>query len=252
MPKLSDLVHDIAVVFRIDEKTVATYARHLREAGLLSQGGRGRHAANATALDAARLLIAMSVPGHAKDSPEAVADFGGLVMYQASEADERPKLRIAVFLGLETPCSLESTLAAIIAAYGDEQTYSLLANKGPYLTGIRCKIYPVLTAATVNIGPHQYEFHHPNTERLSALDYDFSDMNDEGYAEHAAAHAEFERLHDRYFRGIRQTSEVVGPELCKIGEMLADKRAPGEADEPFDITAIHDFLDEVSEENTPP
>lgn len=58
--------------------TAVVYGRALREAGLLSQAGRGRAAAQATAADAAALLIALMVCPVAARAPDYVRDFGGL------------------------------------------------------------------------------------------------------------------------------------------------------------------------------
>ncbi len=48
MAKLSDLIPATASVLGVPEKTVAIYARHLREARLITTGGRGPGGADMT------------------------------------------------------------------------------------------------------------------------------------------------------------------------------------------------------------
>src|SRR4051794_19773056 len=78
MALISDLATELSVVTGIPRETVSGVSRYLREAGLLSQKGRGRGAARATALDTARLCIALMVGGKAKNAPTVVSDFGAL------------------------------------------------------------------------------------------------------------------------------------------------------------------------------
>lgn len=75
MAKLSDLIPTLAQVLPMPEQTVAMYARHLREARLLSTGGRGPGAAKMTATDCARLLIAIMAADQVKDAVRAVELF---------------------------------------------------------------------------------------------------------------------------------------------------------------------------------
>jgi hypothetical protein len=60
------------------EASVAFQARRLREQGLISKGGRGNAAAHVTALDAARMLIAVSCSSAVEDTVDVVRAFGGL------------------------------------------------------------------------------------------------------------------------------------------------------------------------------
>ncbi len=75
MALLSELVGVIAEVEGLEESFVVGVARYLREAGLISQAGRGRGAAKMQVQDAARLLIAVNSTVLAKDGPTAWADF---------------------------------------------------------------------------------------------------------------------------------------------------------------------------------
>ncbi|MEZ5782372.1 MAG: hypothetical protein R3D70_12240 [Rhizobiaceae bacterium] len=60
MATIGDLVRMIAQAEGIDEVSVDVYARRAREAGFISQGGRGRSAPKMTVRDAANLLIAVN------------------------------------------------------------------------------------------------------------------------------------------------------------------------------------------------
>lgn len=60
MATIGDLVRVIAQAEGIDEVSVDVYARRAREAGFITQGGRGRSAAKMTTRDAANLLIAVN------------------------------------------------------------------------------------------------------------------------------------------------------------------------------------------------
>ena len=67
MALLSDLVRIVASVEGLEEVSVGIFARAAREAGYISQGGRGRSAAKMTVRDAANLLIAVNGCSLAKD-----------------------------------------------------------------------------------------------------------------------------------------------------------------------------------------
>lgn len=84
MALVSDLVEAIAEVEDLPLPTVQMVARHLREAGLLSTGARGRNAPPATVTDAANLLIAVNANGCiVKDSPTTVLEYRGLMLHMS-------------------------------------------------------------------------------------------------------------------------------------------------------------------------
>lgn len=101
MALLSDLVSALAEVEGIEESFVAGVARYLREAGLVSQAGRGRGAAKMGSRDAAALLIAVNSTVLAKDAPDTLRQlaqfrwrddredmFGGDLQAVADSSDE--------------------------------------------------------------------------------------------------------------------------------------------------------------------
>jgi hypothetical protein len=80
MAFFNDLVRVIAEVEGMDVMTVRGIGIKVREAGLLSKGGRGLSAARMTARDAAALLTAVNGTDLSKDAGEAVKAFHGLVL----------------------------------------------------------------------------------------------------------------------------------------------------------------------------
>ncbi|MFG1399901.1 hypothetical protein [Roseixanthobacter pseudopolyaromaticivorans] len=68
MTSSTELSARIARVFGITEATALLHMRIVREAGILTQGGRGRSSARMTSRDAANLLIAVAGASAVKDS----------------------------------------------------------------------------------------------------------------------------------------------------------------------------------------
>jgi hypothetical protein len=78
MATLSDLVTALAGVTGLPKSTVFAYGRFARQAGLISQKGRGRSAASMTLTDAANLLIAVAATGVTREAGTAVEAFRSL------------------------------------------------------------------------------------------------------------------------------------------------------------------------------
>jgi hypothetical protein len=78
MATLSDLVSVLAKTTGLPPATVFAYGRFAREAGLISQKGHGRGAAQMTPTDAANLLIAVAGTGVAKEAGAAIKAFRSL------------------------------------------------------------------------------------------------------------------------------------------------------------------------------
>jgi hypothetical protein len=78
MATLSDLVTAISGVTGLPESTVFAYGRFARQAGLISQKGRGRNAASMSLTDAANLLIAVAATGVTRESGTAIETFRSL------------------------------------------------------------------------------------------------------------------------------------------------------------------------------
>lgn len=88
MALLSELVKVISTVEGLDEVSVGIFARHAREAGLISQGGRGRSAATMTVRDATNLLIAVNGCTLAKEVPARVPLFRELGQIETEPSPE--------------------------------------------------------------------------------------------------------------------------------------------------------------------
>ncbi len=75
MATLSELADAVAAVEGIDPATVALIARYIREAGLISTGGRGPSAATMTLTDAANLLIGVNATTTAAEAARIVPTY---------------------------------------------------------------------------------------------------------------------------------------------------------------------------------
>lgn len=89
MALLSTMVERIAEVEGVEPSYASGVARYLREAGLLTQAGRGRGAAHMTSLDAARFLIGLNASPTAKDAPRVVEEFQSITNRWETEPEVR-------------------------------------------------------------------------------------------------------------------------------------------------------------------
>lgn len=78
MALLSTMVERIAEVEGVETAYASGIARYLREAGLLTQAGRGRGAAHMSKQDAARFIIGLNASITAKEAPDYVRYFEDL------------------------------------------------------------------------------------------------------------------------------------------------------------------------------
>jgi hypothetical protein len=78
MATLSDLVTALAGVTGLPEPTVFAYGRFARQAGLISQKGRGRSAASMSVTDATNLLIAVGATDVTREAGTAIKTFRSL------------------------------------------------------------------------------------------------------------------------------------------------------------------------------
>lgn len=72
MARLSELVAATAGALNLEERTVSMCARHLREAGLIKQKGRGPSAAQMGPADASNLLLGLMASDALQHAPENV------------------------------------------------------------------------------------------------------------------------------------------------------------------------------------
>lgn len=133
MALLSTLVKTIAEVEGLEETQVAWVARHLREAGLLSQAGRGRGAAHMEVRDAANLLIAVNGSTTPKQCADAVLNFRSLSAVKSTvhidglplrdEAD-MDQLEVALSKGQDFGSALEAVITSLVEVPGSEPRLS--------------------------------------------------------------------------------------------------------------------------------
>ncbi|AOG00234.1 hypothetical protein BSY18_632 [Blastomonas sp. RAC04] len=111
MALLSDLVRKCAELGIDSEKSLAVFARRLREAGRLSQAGRGRGAAHMNYVDAARFLIACAATDHPERAAECELAFSNTVFSSGFTTQDDP-----LPLSAEAAPSLDIALAKMLEA----------------------------------------------------------------------------------------------------------------------------------------
>lgn len=74
----------------VDEKTVTVFARELKEADLLTSGGRGRSAPHMRPLDAARLLIALMATDRPSEAVASVTRWRAMTLRPNESEGELP------------------------------------------------------------------------------------------------------------------------------------------------------------------
>lgn len=121
--KAGPFISMIAGVFSVEEKTVFTFHRFLREGGLITTGARGVNAPDMTPLDAARMVIALLACDIPKQAVDRVQQFGRMrhkptMGYSAAWREVVPADESAsLFPGAET---LEDVLSFIFNRYLDQ------------------------------------------------------------------------------------------------------------------------------------
>lgn len=110
MALLSDLVR-ICADLRIDsEGTLNVFARRLREAGRLSQAGRGRGAAHMTYLDAARFLIACAATDHPERAADAEFEFSNTIYHGDHDETDGMKATLDLAVADVLQCLADGTI----------------------------------------------------------------------------------------------------------------------------------------------
>lgn len=124
---LSDLTAILARTSGVPEATVFAYGRFAREAGLISQRGRGPGAARMEARDAANLLLALGGTATTREAPSAIRHFGGLrpkaIEVSPLKTDARHLLTKVGLSPSMLGQPLDETLSILLQAFG---TRSLL------------------------------------------------------------------------------------------------------------------------------
>lgn len=221
-PALVDLT---AEVFGLDAKTVFNIARALREAGYLTQGGRGRNAAHMTARDAARLSIGLLT---GEPMSRVVERFEHYSKLQLREEDGGSKLQ--ELLSLPDDHTLEDAVTGMFSLWDDEETLEPFRFEMEPLGSMEPTMFVRLNEAAQNCtvhfaGEEVVYCDVPHWARLRELNHEQRRLMDTGdFAEAAKVGAEFAALDEgrrSEFRGMRVTREISVVEIQKIALELA-------------------------------
>lgn len=168
MALISDLI-SVCAQERLDtEATLTVFARRLREAGRLSQAGRGRGAAHATFLDGARLLIAAAATDHPERAVDAEYVFSNFTLdkFNVCEAEHFP-------LNRENAPTLDIALSLVLEGLWSGTIQEMQNNRhekiNPYLhsTGFRLaasvdfRLRRSGASATICVLNAHYSYFHP-------------------------------------------------------------------------------------------
>lgn len=246
MALISEIVTELHVMSGIEERSITLVARHLREAGLLSQKGRGRGAAHATPLDAARLCIALMVNGKLKEAPQAVRDFGRLrcTSIEISQPHPYSGLDLQSLCGIGDEHCFEEGFAGLIGIWSNERAMAEIeALRGPngYWPTMDAEIRDEMLSASVRLAATRYSYVHEALIEARTLDQG-PDPDEDFHGWMAATQANLElterwsSVADRYFSGIRTTRAISVVEIMPLGEVVAGVRPAGVREAP----AVHE------------
>ncbi len=224
MALISDIVKELALSTGTAEKSITVIARWLREDGLLSQKGHGRGAAQATPLDAARLLIALMIGGKIKNAPQAVRDFGQLLEEPHSRGGGDQEMSLENLCGLTDGHTFEDGLAAVIGFWGNEDAMramrkyiNLRGELGVFFASLHSNhIFGSIQSLLVT-----YDYRHPTVHSSTAE----PDQRPEPSSNDSLA--AWDEVVARYQYGIESQRTVSDTLLRPLGAVVADLREPG-------------------------
>ncbi|MCZ6770705.1 MAG: hypothetical protein O7G83_01805 [Proteobacteria bacterium] len=144
MAKLSALVSVVARTLGLPEKTVAIYARHLREARLITTGGRGLGGADMTSPDCTNLLIAVAASNQAKDAAVTIANYGTLPAGRDREPEQwvLEQFRVSALIDLPARHSFGQAIEALITSAQDGSLQDAILAARPQIEGYTIPLYP--------------------------------------------------------------------------------------------------------------
>ncbi|WP_437872070.1 hypothetical protein ACSD7O_08045 [Methylorubrum extorquens] len=125
MAVLSTLVKALAEVEGLEETQVAWVGRYLREAGLVSSGGRGRGGAQMTVTDAANLLIGVNATSAAKEAVGAVVSIRDLTVADevfpiSEDIKDDSRLSMALYQPQSAAACIENLIGCFTKQQGKE------------------------------------------------------------------------------------------------------------------------------------
>jgi hypothetical protein len=200
--------------------TLGVFARRLREAGRISQAGRGRGAAHMTYLDAARFLIACAATDHPERAADAEFVFSNLVCSgdMGTDADFPMTKEEAPTLDLALAKTLEALGTGKIDAVASER-WKKKFPEGPHIPA--AFVWLILrrsgAVAELRVLDGRYYYQHPSLEAV------FGSIADGGYPVQKVAQAAFERETHRFRTGKNLTAEFNGELLRAIAKLIAGK-----------------------------
>ncbi len=235
MALISKLNATISDVLSVPLPTVSMYSRRLREAGKLSEKGRGRGAAQATPLDAARLLLALMVNLGSSRAAQVVTDFGELIPVDTTETEERgpplvghvvrrERIRLHDVYALSEVHTFEEAFAAIIRGFADLSFATKWCNAALAIPGRNnvierffpadCRVVVIDTAlqTSVHLAGNQYNYSCvAMRDILRSRSYEEQKLKCDEYETGVAA---------RYRRGIESVRTIDFSELRKIARVV--------------------------------
>lgn len=198
--------------------TLSIFARRLREAGRISQAGRGRGAAHMTFLDAARFLIACAATDHPERAADAEFVFSNLVRSgdMGTDADFPMTKEEAPTLDLALAKTLEALGTGKIDAVASER-WKKQFPEGPHIPA--AFVWLILprsgAAAELRVLDGRYHYHHPS---LAAV---IGSLDGGGYPVQKVAQEAFERETHRFRTGKNLTAEFNGELLRAVAKRIA-------------------------------
>ncbi len=211
MATSGELIEHFAKVLKLSPVTVAAHYRSLREAGLVTKGGRGRSAASMSWLDAGRLLLALMGSDTAVNAADAVRELGVLRQsFYWAENENVPKVDLSDLLrGL----TFDHAVARLLEFFYEERVAQRA--KLPHSLFI-LRIYPQERVAEYQWGSLGCRYDHSQTEKNPSPDLDiFGRLLD-------ATQAHLGRLSSG--EGLRTLRSVGGVEMDAIAQAIVPER----------------------------
>ena len=214
------LITRLSEILTVPAETITVFDRVLKDAGLLTKGGRGRSAPHRTALDTARILIALLSTASPARAAEATADFCSLV-----ELDEAPTAGRADLPSLHTVCrlqhghTLEAAIAALLDTLGDPADREAIEAQTP--APLRIDVEQTGVEAIIILNGHIHHYLHPAALAAEGLPLPKAGTDAAGWI---AADDQWATVRARH-RGIQTTRTITYRKLAEIAATIAD-RAP--------------------------
>lgn len=226
MAHIGKLGEAVAGILQFPLPTVRKFARVLRDEKMISKKGHGRGADHATALDAARLIIALMVTPRPAESAEVAGDFGALVLSHASEAkiisggkQIGGSFTLAAACGLPKRHRFDEAVAAILSGFAEERFVEAFLSEARRLH----EQLPLVDTPQVSIGVHDTGLGAKIRLGSSEYHYTFHSMVDVKPGKLDAAARQFEKALKKYRRGIHSFRQVDIKELRAIAAVLNGK-----------------------------